>query len=80
MLHDARKSALGKLQRGVHGAIECPVRAAISTGRRNTLIFSQRWSDEHEVTPPRIFYGQAEVRDLGPMATRRVDELDWSGV
>ncbi|MFT5870904.1 MAG: hypothetical protein ACI8TF_003035, partial [Paracoccaceae bacterium] len=38
---------------------------AISTGRRNTLVFSQRWSDEHEVSPPHIFHGQAEVRDLG---------------
>jgi hypothetical protein len=54
--------------------------AAVSTGRRNTLIFLERWSDQNEVSSPRIFHGQAEVGDLGQMATWRVDELDWSGV
>jgi hypothetical protein len=53
-----------------------PLPAAISTGRRNTLVFSQSWSDENEVSSPRIFHGQAEVGDLGQMATQRVDELD----
>jgi hypothetical protein len=59
---------------------ECPQSAAISTGRRNTLVFGQRWTDQNEVSSPHIFYGQAEVGDLGQMATLKFDELDWSGV
>jgi hypothetical protein len=57
-----------------------PQSPAILKGRRNTLVFSQRWSDQNEVSSPRIFHGQAEVADLGQMATRRIDELDWSCV
>jgi hypothetical protein len=33
---------------------------------------------KHEVSSPSIFYGQAEVRDMGSLATRRVDEFDWT--
>jgi hypothetical protein len=44
-------SACGHWSNGSEGLF-CP---AISTGRRNTLIFLERWSDEHEVSPPRIF-------------------------
>jgi hypothetical protein len=44
--------------------------------RGNTLVFSQRWSDQNEVSSPRIFHGQAEVGDLGQMAARRDDELN----
>ncbi|MFT5786294.1 MAG: hypothetical protein ACI9KK_001649, partial [Ascidiaceihabitans sp.] len=47
---------------------QCPLRAAVSTGRRNTLVFLERWSVKHEVSPPDIFHGQTEVRDLGSMA------------
>jgi hypothetical protein len=57
--------------------LHCPT---VSTGERNALILLERWSDQHDVSPPRIFYGQAKVRDLGQMTTRRNDELDWSGV
>jgi hypothetical protein len=60
--------------------LELPQDAAISTGRRNTLVFLESWSDPYEVSSPSIFYGQAEVRDLGQMPTRRVDELDWAGL
>jgi hypothetical protein len=56
------------------------VATAVSTGRRNTLIFLERWSDQNEVSSPRIFHGQVEVGDLEQMATWRVDELDWLGV
>ena len=53
---------------------------AVSTGRRNTLISKKDWSLHYEVSSPNIFHQQAEVRDLGSMATRRVDELDWAVV
>jgi hypothetical protein len=32
-----------------------PQSPAISTGRCNTLVFSQRWSDQNEISSPRIF-------------------------
>jgi hypothetical protein len=54
--------------------------AVASTGRRNTLIFEKDWSVHYEVSSPDIFYRQAEVRDLGSMATWRVDEFDWAAV
>jgi hypothetical protein len=34
---------------------ECLLRAAISTGRRNTLIFLERWSEPYEVSSPSVF-------------------------
>jgi hypothetical protein len=49
-------------------------------GRRNTLVFGQRGTDQNEVSSPHIFYGQAEVGELGQMATLKFDEFDWSGV
>jgi hypothetical protein len=52
---------------------------AVSTGRRNTLVFLERWSDPHEVSSPSILHRQTEVRDMGSMATRRVDEFDRAG-
>jgi hypothetical protein len=36
-------------------------------GRRNTLVFSQRWSVSYGLSSPRIFHGQAKVGDLGPL-------------
>jgi hypothetical protein len=50
---------------------------AVSTGRRNTLVFLERWSEPYEVSSPRIFNRQTEVRDMGQMATWGVDEVDW---
>jgi hypothetical protein len=37
-------------------------------GRRNTLVFSQRWSNQNEVSSTDIFHGQVEVGDLGPLS------------
>ena len=38
---------------------------AVSTDRRNTLVFLERWSVKHEVSSTYLFHGQTEVRDLG---------------
>jgi hypothetical protein len=38
-----------------HAHLYIKAAGAISTGRRNTLIFRKRWSNQHEVSPPRIF-------------------------
>ena len=35
--------------------------AAVSKGRRNTLIFLERWSVYNEVSHTDVLYGQAEV-------------------
>ena len=63
-------------------AVRCTLQrtlsAAVSTGRRNTLVFLERWSVDHDLSSPDIFHRQAEVRDLGSMAARRVDEFDWT--
>ncbi|PSL15106.1 hypothetical protein CLV88_12625, partial [Shimia abyssi] len=32
--------------------------SAVSTGRRNTLIFLERWSVDHEVPDADVLYGQ----------------------
>jgi hypothetical protein len=55
------------------GIIECRLRPAVSKGRRNTLI----WSVYNEVSHTDVLYGQAEVRDVGSVATRRFNGLDW---
>jgi transposase-like protein len=57
MLHDEQMAGMATLLRSSDKAGQRLHWAVASTGRRNTLIFSQRWSDEHEVSPPRIFYG-----------------------
>ena len=48
------------------------------TGHRNTLVFQERWSASHGLSQPDMFHQPAEVRDLGSLAARRVDEFDWS--
>jgi len=40
---------------------------AVSTDRRNTLIFFERWSISHEVSSAYILHSQAEVRDVGSL-------------
>jgi len=37
------------------------VRAADSTGERNTLIFLERWSVKNEVSDADVLHGQTEV-------------------
>ncbi len=51
-----------------------------STGGRNTLIFDQRWSVGHEVSSPYLLFSRSAGRDLGSLAARGVNELDWAGV
>ena len=51
---------------------------AVSIGRRNTLIFLERWSVFDEVPDADVLHEQTEVGDVGPMATRGVDEFDWA--
>ena len=41
---------------------------AVSTGRRNTLIFLERWSVRDEVSDADILHGQTEVRDVGSLS------------
>lgn len=56
---------------------ERQLRPAVSKGRRNTLVFFERWSVRDEVSHTDVLHGQAEVRDVGSVAARRVDEFDW---
>ena len=35
---------------------ECPLSAAASTGRRNTLVFMERWSVNHGLSQQTFFY------------------------
>ncbi|MFT7596393.1 MAG: hypothetical protein ACI8R4_003728, partial [Paracoccaceae bacterium] len=44
------------------------IAAVVSMGRRNTLIFRERWSVLNEVSHTDILYGQTEVRDVGSVA------------
>ena len=53
---------------------------AVSIGRRNTLIFLERWSVNDEVPDADVLHEQTEVGDVGPMATRGVDEFDWATI
>jgi hypothetical protein len=50
--------------------MQCPVWAAVSTGRRNTLVFLERWSVSHGLSEADIFLRKAEGRDLGSVAAR----------
>ena len=59
---------------------EHPYRGAVSTGQRNTLVFLERWSVNHGVPKAEILQRQAESGDLGSLAARRVDELDWAAL
>jgi hypothetical protein len=59
---------------------ECPLCAVDSGGRRNTLVFEERWSVEDGISGTHLFHGQAEGGDLGSLATRGVDEFDWPEV
>jgi hypothetical protein len=43
----------------------CPV---VSTGRRNTLIFLERWSVYHEVSATNVLYRCAKVGDVGSLS------------
>lgn len=61
-------------------APECPHCMAVSTDRRNTLVFLERWSENDDIPAQNIFHGQTEVRDLGSMAAWRVDEFDWAWI
>jgi hypothetical protein len=47
-----------------------------SGGRRNTLVFEERWSVEDGIPAEDIFYGETEGGDLGPLAAWGVDEFD----
>jgi hypothetical protein len=51
---------------GIHG---------VSIGRRNALVFLERWSANDEMPVPDFFQEQTEVGDMGSMAARRVDEF-----
>jgi len=53
-----------------------PLRAVVSTDRRNTLVFLDRWSVRHEVSDADILHRQTEVGDVGSLAAGRVDEFD----
>jgi len=53
---------------------------AVSTGERNTLIFLERWSVTDEVSYADVLHCRTEVRYVGSVATRRVDEFDWSAL
>ena len=53
-------------QEGRNADISCALRqnlllAAVSPGRRNTLIFLERWSVYNEVSHTDVLYGQSEV-------------------
>lgn len=50
---------------------------AVSTGRRNSLIFLERWSIDHEVSDTGVLYGQLEVRDV---AAWWVNEFDCASL
>uniref|UniRef100_UPI0022EB4082 hypothetical protein n=1 Tax=Parasedimentitalea psychrophila TaxID=2997337 RepID=UPI0022EB4082 len=54
--------------------------AAVSTGRRNTLVFMERWSVNHGLSPQTFFYRETEVGDLTSLAMRRADEFDWTWI
>ena len=58
--------------------VEVCFAGAVSTGERNTLIFLERWSVRDEVSDADILHGQTEVRDVGSLAARGVDEFDWA--
>ena len=60
--------------------LEPDLYGVISIGRRNTLIFLERWSVYHEVSATNVLYRDAEVGDVGSMAAWRVFELDWAQV
>jgi len=44
----------------------------VSIGRRNALVFLERWSANDEMPVPDIFQEQTEVGDMGSTAARRV--------
>ena len=56
---------------------ERPGCGAVSMGRCNTLVFFEGWSVRDEVSYADVLHGQTEVRDVGSVAARRVDEFDW---
>ena len=74
MLHDARKSTLGKLQRGVHGAIECPERAVpVQAGK----VCNHRASpNRHLSSIPRNGYGAANMQCAGRATAHREPLVD----
>ena len=49
----------------------------ISMGRRNTLIFETRMECRDDEKTADIFHSRAEVGDMGSLAARGVDVLDW---
>lgn len=72
-------------QKGLNPAISCamhgsPLNGAVSTGERNTSIFLERWSVTDEVSYADVLHCRTEVRYVGSVATRRVDEFDWSAL
>jgi hypothetical protein len=59
---------------GLDVAVRCdvhegPVRAVVSTGGRNTLIFRKRWSVEHEVSSQNLLFVKAARGDLVSLVT-----------
>jgi hypothetical protein len=61
-------------------AVECPRGVVGSTGERNTLVFSQRWSVGDEAAKSDLLFCSSAVRDLGSVAGWRVDEVDRATV
>lgn len=50
----------------------------ISMGRCNTLNFERRMESRDDEKTAYLFYSGAEVGDLGSLAARGVDVLDWA--
>jgi hypothetical protein len=57
-----------------------PLLVVGSTGERNTLVFSQRWSVGDEAAKSDLLFCSSAVRDLGSVAGWRVDEVDRATV
>ena len=66
--------------RSPSGPEPLPGCAVGSTGERNTLVFSQRWSVGDEAAKSDLLFCSSAVRDLGSVAGWRVDEVDRATV
>ena len=58
----------------------CPLWEVDSKGRRNTLVFEERWSVEDGISPEDLFHREAKGGDLGSLAAWGVDEFDRAEV
>jgi hypothetical protein len=54
--------------------------SVISTDRCNTLVFIEKMECLDEAKTSDIFYESTEVGDMGSLATRRVDEFNWTRI